>query len=171
MTYNIHPLFVHFPIALLFVYSIIKIIPLQKWFPAVAWKHIQRVLLLGGVIGAFFALSTGETAEHLIQHSRELVETHSLFATIATWIFAVLLIGELLSLLMPWISRTIKSVALVKLLSSLKNLLTHPVLSAVLAIIGLIAISVTGLLGGVIVYGTTADPAAATVLKILGIEI
>ena len=76
MTYNIHPLFVHFPIALLFVYSIIKILPLQKWLPNVAWKHIERVLLLVGVLGAFAALSTGEIAEHLTRPNHDLVETH-----------------------------------------------------------------------------------------------
>ncbi len=56
---------VHFPVALLLFYSIIKILPWSKWFPNVSWKHIERALLLAGVLGAFVSLSTGEVAEHL----------------------------------------------------------------------------------------------------------
>ena len=84
MMYNIHPLFVHFPIALLLIYSIIKILPLQKWLPAVAWKHIERALLFFGVLGAFAALSTGEIAEQMTRPNNDVVEAHSLFAAIAT---------------------------------------------------------------------------------------
>ena len=58
MTYNIHPLFVHFPIAFLFIYSLIKIVPVKKWLPKVSWKDIERVLLVVGVLGAFAALSS-----------------------------------------------------------------------------------------------------------------
>ena len=95
MSYNLHPLFVHFPIALLFLYSFIKIIPLKKWWPQ----------------------------------------------------------GEIISLVIP----------------SKKNL-THPILSGFLALVGLVAIVVTGLLGGVMVYGPTADPAAGIVLRLLGLN-
>src|SRR5574343_1787155 len=99
MTYNIHPIFVHVPIAFLVIYSIIKVLPLQRWFPSVAWKHIERALLFFGVLGAFVALSTGEVAEHLSRPNRDLVETHSLFAATATWMYVLLLIGEALSML------------------------------------------------------------------------
>ncbi|MBY0328601.1 hypothetical protein K2Q02_00690 [Patescibacteria group bacterium] len=170
MTYNIHPLFVHFPIALLFVYSIIKIIPLQKWFPAVAWKHIERALLLVGVLGAFVALSTGETAEHLTRPNHDLVEAHALFATTATWMYGLLLAGEILSVIIPLITTKITSPKALKAITFIKDLLTHSILSTTLAVLGLLAISITGLLGGVMVYGTTADPVAAIVLKILGIN-
>ena len=67
MTYNIHPIFVHFPIALLFIYSIIKIIPFKKWFPKVTWDYLGFILLIIGVLGAFVASSTGEIADELIQ--------------------------------------------------------------------------------------------------------
>jgi uncharacterized membrane protein len=170
MTYNIHPLFVHFPIALLFVYSIIKILPLQKWFPVVTWKHIERALLLVGVLGAFAALSTGEIAEHLTRPNHDLVEAHALFATTATWMYGLLLIGEILSVAMSWMTTKITSLKTLKVITFVKDLLTHPILSTTLAVLGLITISIAGLLGGVMVYGTSADPIAGTVLKILGID-
>lgn len=171
MIYNLHPIFVHFPIALLFIYSVIKILPLQKWFPTVAWKHIEQVLLFFGVLGAFAALWTGETAEHLTRPNRNLVENHSLFATIATWTYSLLLIGEILSISMTWIVLKIKSEKILKVLAYIKRILINTIISRVLAIIGLIAISIAGLLGGVMVYGTSSDPLAGIVLKILGITL
>lgn len=171
MQYNIHPLFVHFPIALLFVYSIIRILPLIKWFPTVAWKHIERALLFFGILGAFAALSTGEIAEHLARPNHQLVEMHSLFASVATCIYGLLLAGEILLIATPRIANKIKSPDLIKYLSFITKILTNRMVSVVLAIVGLITISLTGLLGGVIVYGTTADPLASIVLQILGISL
>jgi uncharacterized membrane protein len=169
MSYNIHPLLVHFPIALLLVYSVIKIIPLRKWFPNVSWKHIERALLVFGILGAGAALLTGETAEYLTRPNHDLVETHSLFAATATWLYGILLAGELITFINPWIATKLKSPALLKTFSFLGELLRHPILSTTLAVLGLIMISLTGLLGGVMVYGTSADPVAPFVLKILGL--
>ncbi len=168
---NIHPLFVHFPIALLFVYSIIKILPVQKWLPNIAWRDIEKLLLTFGILGAFAALTTGETAEHIFQPDRALVEAHSTFAALATWIYAALLIGIVIGMarLHTFFAKLPKTLQM--FLIKLEALLTHKTFSAVLAFLGLITIAVTGLLGGVMVYGADADPAARVVLKILGISI
>ncbi|MEN9614123.1 MAG: hypothetical protein RLZZ347_430 [Candidatus Parcubacteria bacterium] len=171
MQYNLHPIFVHFPIALLFVYSIIKILPFQKWFPKVSWKHIERALLVVGVGGAFLALATGDTAERLAHANRQLVNAHSTFAGVATWLYGALLLGEILSVYNPKIFLKITSASLQKVLSALERFLTRPLFSRVIAFVALVAISITGLLGGVIVYGTTADPIAGFVLNILGITL
>lgn len=169
MTYNIHPIFVHFPIALLCVYSLIKILPFQKWFPGVAWKHIERALLVFGVLGAFASLSTGEVAEELTRPNRDLVEAHALFANVATWMYGLLSAGEVLTVSMAWIITKVRSQMIQNVLVFLRDLLTHPIFSITLAVLGLVAISITGLLGGVMVYGTSADPAAGFVLRVLGI--
>ncbi len=171
MPYNIHPIFVHFPIALLIVYSFLKIVPFERWFPRVAWRQIERVLLVTGVLGAFVALSTGETAEHLVRPNRQLVQMHSLFADIATWLYGALLAGEMLSLLNPYLVLKFGANTLTKILIRTEKLIMSRLVSVVLAILGLIAISVTGLLGGALVYGATADPVAPFVLHLLGISI
>lgn len=54
---------------------------------------------------------------------------------------------------------------------SLEKLLGNQILSVCLAIVALIAIALTGLLGGVMVYGVSADPVAPMVLKLLGITL
>lgn len=168
---NIHPLFVHFPIALLFVYSIIKIFPLQKWLPSIAWRDIEKILLTVGILGAFAALSTGETAEHIFKPDHALVEAHATFANIATWIYAALLVGILIGMarLHTFFAKLPKW--LQTFLIALEKILTNKTCSAILALLGLVDIAVTGLLGGVMVYGADADPAARVVLKILGIQI
>lgn len=170
MTYNIHPIFVHVPIAFLVVYSVIKMLPLKRWLPSVAWRDVERVLLVVGVLGAFASLSTGEMAEDTAKNLDEnLVDAHAAFATAATWMYGLLLAGEVLLLATPRIATVIRSQKIVGAIDMLKQLLTHRTISMVLAILGLIAISVTGLLGGVLVYRTTADPFADIVLKLLGI--
>lgn len=171
MTYNIHPIIVHFPIAFLFLYSIIKIIPFSKWFPNVAWKQIERFLLLFGVLSAFVASSTGELADELTRPDNRIVEMHEFFAGATTWFYGLLLIGEALAVLNPYIVSKLNIPILDRLFIFVQNLLTNNFTAKILALLGLIAISITGLLGGVMVYGTTADPLAPFILRILGINI
>ena len=144
---------------------------MRRWFPRTSWEGIERILLIFGVLGAMVASSTGETAEHLVRPSRSLVETHAFFAALSTWIYGLLLAGELLAELNLKIVPKLKIDSITKLAAFLEKLLRHRAIAVLLSIAGLIAISVTGLLGGVMVYGTTADPIAPFVLKLLGITI
>jgi hypothetical protein len=49
--------------------------------------------------------------------------------------------------------------------------LTNKNLVITLVILGFIALFLTGVLGGVLVYGTTADPLAPFILKLLNINL
>ena len=145
---------------------------MKKWLPSIAWRDIERILLLVGVLGAFAALATGDTAEHLVHPNRALVEDHSTFGALATWIYGALLLGEIAAIINAKKFVYAKSIQFLSSISILvEKILCNKVFSIVLAILGFIAISLTGLLGGVIAYGVTADPFAATVLKILGITL
>jgi uncharacterized membrane protein len=171
MTYNIHPIFVHFPIALLLIYSVIKIVPFQKWFPKVAWKHLEMFLLVMGVLGSFAAIYTGEASEHLISpKNRQLLEMHAFFAVASAWLYGLILFGEVLFFINPIITEKIKLPPRVNnFLLLIQKILTNVWLSKLLAFFGLLAIATTGMLGGVLVYGLSADPLAPIVLKLLGI--
>jgi uncharacterized membrane protein len=171
MAYNIHPLFVHFPIALLLMYSLLKVLPLHRWMSSISWKPIQNTFLFVGVLGAFAALQTGEIAEHLAKPNRQLVDMHSLFATASTWIYAALLVGVILAWVTPLLVLKGTMPRLTSALVFIQRILTNRAFTVVLAIVGLITISITGLLGGVMVYGISADPVAPMVLKLLGIAL
>ena len=153
------------------MYSVIKILPFKRWFPKVAWRDVERVLLLVGVMGAFVALATGDTAEHLFHPNRQLVNMHSNFAGIATFLYGALLAGELLSVVNPMILPKLMIAPLSKFLVWLEKLLTNDIFAKIVAFLALIAISVTGLLGGAMVYGATADTVAGWVIKMLGITL
>ena len=170
MSYNIHPIIVHFPIALLTVYTTIKVFPFEKWLPNFNWKHIAHITLFVGVAGAFFALSTGEIAEHLTRPDHKLVETHSTFATIATWMYTLVLVGILLSWLNKKIMPSLSLRFLTKFSNVIEKILSHSYISTLLAIVGFLSLLITGVLGGVMEFGTTADPLAPIILKILGIN-
>ncbi len=169
MTYNIHPLFVHFPIAFLLLYSLIRILPFERLVPSLSWRHIQQILLLAGVLGAFLSNTTGELAEHLVRPEEALVEMHAFFALASTWIYGLLLGGEILFILNPYLSKKFPLGSISTLLIKIETLLTNRTPTLVLAVLGVVAISLTGLLGGVMVYGTSADPLAPFILKILGL--
>ncbi|HEU5114407.1 MAG TPA: DUF2231 domain-containing protein [Candidatus Paceibacterota bacterium] len=170
MAYNIHPIFVHFPIALLFIYSIIMVLPVEKWFPRVAWRDIARALLALGVLGAFAALATGDTAKHLVHPDRALVNAHSNFAVIATVFYCMLLLGEICAFVNARFPDFMAKTGVISEISkAIEKILCNKVVAALIALLALVALSVAGLLGGVLVYGTSADPLAGFVLKILGL--
>lgn len=169
MTYNIHPLLVHFPIAFFLLYSLLRIVPLGRWMPEVSARYVRIIVLLAGVLGAFMASATGEVAEHLARPDRGIAEAHAFFAAASTWVYALLFIGEVLAVLRPYLVAKFPELPFGKVLSMLEQVLTQPAIVAILVIVGIVSISVTGLLGGVMVYGTTADPLAPAVLRILGL--
>lgn len=169
MTYNIHPLFVHFPIAFLLLYSLLVILPFERWFPKVSWRPLRFVILLAGVLGAFAASTTGEIAEHLARPEHRLVETHSFFAAFATWVYGLVLAGEVVYIINRYLGRFIKIRAVAQLLAFIERVLCNRIFVVILALVGIFAISITGLLGGVMVYGVSADPLAPFVLKMLGL--
>ncbi len=170
MNYNIHPIIVHFPIALLTIYSLIKILPVRKWFRNFAWHDVEVALLVFGVLGAMASNSTGEIAEHLVKPPHKLVETHAAFASATTWMYGLLLAGEILAWLKNKLLNNQKFTTYEKYTNPIIVILQNKFVVILLAVAGLIAVFITGLLGGVMVYGVTADPLAPFVLNLLGIS-
>lgn len=166
MQYNIHPIFVHFPIAFLFLYSILKVLPTKKLFPKVHWEHIEKILLLAGVLGAFAASSTGEIAEHLTNPPHDIFKLHEEFAEASIAFYSIALVLEFLTFIKPLLQK-IKVKALHQIIALIEKLFVNRFVIALLAVAGLICISITGMLGGILVHGTSADPLAPLLLKIL----
>lgn len=171
MTYNLHPIFVHFPIAFFLLYSLLRIMPWPKKFPPVDWQVPRIVMIVVGLLGAWLANVTGDVAKHLTNPNHGLVEMHESFAGASVNIYVILLILELLIFIKPeWLD--LKYVETIKpLVVWLKKLFGRTWILIVLAIAGAFSIAITGLLGGVMVYGLAADPLAAPLLNLLGLSI
>ncbi|KHO51327.1 MAG: hypothetical protein QT04_C0044G0036 [archaeon GW2011_AR11] len=59
MPLNIHPIFVHFPIALLSLYAVMVLIRFRKVMGLPYWSYAKAILAIAGTLGAFAALQTG----------------------------------------------------------------------------------------------------------------
>jgi len=168
MVLNIHPIFVHFPIALLTIYSLLEFVWSRKLKQSDSFFLIKASFLILGVLGAFAALQTGEIAEEGMTDSatRHLISVHSTWAAGATWIFGILALAYII-LAYARFADKIPQIAGLSLLVRTAKILVETPLIYLLAILGLIAITVTGALGGAIVYGSDIDPIVSYVYKIL----
>ncbi len=138
---KLHPLVVHFPVALFSVYVLFEVINLflqdEKFH-----KWINLVLLIG-VLGGIAAVLTGNQAAASLQQNYqniaseiiESVEEHESYATITLWFFAVLLAARFYLTTKKKFNKLLK------------------VTFVILALIGMFLIYETGEHGGELVYG------------------
>ena len=174
LSYNVsmdlHPLFIHFPIALLTLYSFLEVI---RFVAAGArWAHVRAILVITGVLGAFASLLTGETAEHLFQKPelRSVLEVHSLLANVTTWTFAVLAAAYLLLWLkettllesLPQVVRKPLSIAM-----TIASTVAGPRVAPILAVLSFLGLLMVGSLGAILVYGPDFDPITSFIYRIL----
>lgn len=111
---NIHPLFVHFPIGILCLYVFFELLSATRFEKSIKAFEFRALLAVFGSLSAILTLSTGELAEEAIKPSQALhqvIETHSMFATITTAIFIVLAA----SYVVVWISQKYDHVLSVRL--------------------------------------------------------
>lgn len=166
---NIHPLFVHFPIALLVSYSLLEVTaPFSARLRRQAWvAPVKAFLLYMGVLAAFAALVTGGMAEDVVRGVNPrafIIEAHEPFAWATTLIYIVLAAASLVRLFdrEGWGDRIVGSNRLFARIWSVKKQVARFVLDTrllpLLALLGLIAITITGGLGAAIVYGPDVDP-------------
>ncbi len=164
---NIHPVLVHFPIAFLTIYALLEVFVPKKISSNETFWWIKFFTLWVGFLGSMSAVASGETAENTLNDRslRYLVEYHASFAVLTEWIFGVLAVCYLVTFLkqknkIPFYEKSF--IRLVVTLSEKVLAFSRP-----LAFVGLIAVTVTGALGGAIVYGKDADPLVSFVYKII----
>ncbi|TRO66762.1 DUF2231 domain-containing protein [Christiangramia sabulilitoris] len=114
-----HPLSVHFPIVLLLLASLFKLISL--WSSKMTWDHGGRVLLFLGVIGVWISIYTGDLADGIV--SRKLcdptvLKEHENLAYTTAWIFSIALLIEIIISKIDLFKTRVISVLLVILMLS-----------------------------------------------------
>jgi uncharacterized membrane protein len=169
MQLNIHPLFVHFPVAFFTVYSIAELLRFKFLARRPEFFYVKAVLVLVGFGGALLAIITGIMAKQLWAAKPIQLQTHENFAIATTIVFGFLALGYLVA----WFERSARCTAwlrghgLGRFLLALKHLLIETPLAPFLALVGLVLVFITGALGGSMVFGTDADPFARFVYHLL----
>lgn len=166
----IHPIFVHFPIALLSLYAALEIFRINILTRQSYYFPLKAILVILGSIAAFITAQTGEIDEGALRavNSTAIHKTlalHSTFADVTTWIFAIIAIVYLLA----WLSQSnfnFKNNTIIAQLCKYANILYNQYAIIIgLAVLGLIAVTITGALGGSLVHGANADPFMAPVIN------
>jgi uncharacterized membrane protein len=160
---NIHPILVHFPIALLTLYAVCELIPLKALTRQTYWFYVKAVLVITGTLGGVAAYLAGEAIEDQFATDSlsSLVETHATFALTSILIFAVLALAYKVA----WINQSsfgprLQGNAIWRLTTRFSRLILKPALRLPLALLGVLAITITGALGGAIAFGPNIDPVA-----------
>jgi uncharacterized membrane protein len=79
---NIHPIVVHFPIALLTLYGVLECVRWKKVMDFMHAFHVKATLVIAGTLGAIVAYISGPEV-----HGSALVSWHEDFATITLCLF------------------------------------------------------------------------------------
>lgn len=171
MSLNIHPIVVHFPVALLSVFAVSTFIYFGKVRDSKIYLYVQTVFLVLGSVSAFVAQTTGEMAVETIGPNgslRNLIEKHESFAVATTTIFTALSSAFLIKLYLlhkdsirglSWARSYIEKIEpALKVYSKIIFKLLP-----LFGMMGLVFITITGALGASIVYGPDIDPVVSFV--------
>ncbi len=144
---NIHPAFVHFPIALLMLYSVIEVLPMARIWNVLPWDQIRRFLLYVGALSAAVTAVTGGMAADLFGETPA-VEAHESAA------LTLVALAILLSVLdYFWKAESTARTLVMKIGAAVVFLMLF----------------VVGALGSNLVYGKDVDPIVSFVVKLFGI--
>lgn len=184
LSYDYHPIVVHIPVAFLSIYTLFEILSalIQRLNNKTVF-YIKSFLLFVGIVGVGGALATGEVASHLNRDSipRAILNAHEEWAEFTAgffWLPLIIYIILMLSYERSYIeAKLISWFGQKNIVNTIFNYLIKITyffeknrwILAVVALIGLVSVSVTGALGGAMVYGPDADPFIETVISILGL--
>jgi len=178
---DIHPVFVHFPIAFLTLYSFFELISFGKLKRFSSWFYIKLTLVLSGFLFILPTLQSGEIVKARVGRDAplwEVAQAHENWAYITAFLFGILTLIYLL----VWIKDYPECHQVYKRLQNgryigracrfvfrLVGQIYHSPLVWVVALLGLVAAVVTGALGASMVHGPGADPVMSLVYRILGL--
>lgn len=159
---NLHVVIVHFPIALLTLYSLLELISFGRIRQLSYLFYIKAFLVVLGAGSAFASMQTGKMiAGGFLDHGR-LLQTHALFGTITTYYFGIAGLVYLIAFLgrSGWGRIAKPAMYAEKMLGSW--------CMPFVGLAGLIIITITGALGGSIAFGPDIDPVARFIYDLFG---
>lgn len=169
LNYNLHPILVHFPIALLSLYCFFEIISWGKLRSNWSFGLTKGLLATIGGISLLVARQYGDVARGFVTDASLtlLIHRHKDFADYSVVIFGIIGVGYLARLMwMYFEAKNLPSNPLWKLIYFVQRIVTDTGLIKLLAIAGFVLLAITGALGGSIVYGANSDPFTAFIYRI-----
>jgi len=156
----LHPAFVHFPIGLLSLYTLLESLSILKFMRKKL--HTAKILLLGfGVIATFLTRLTGEHDEDYFIHETPALEMHEELS-----FFVVVFFGALICVyILEWLIATKKIKS-----NMLFSIATSQYVKIILAVMGFGILTTVGALGGSLVHGADADPMIRFITNLLGVS-
>lgn len=152
---DLHPMLVHFPIALITLYAVLECLRFRAIAQRVELFYTKAIIIVVGTIGGIVARQFGLLAARAYEgtDAMRIIRIHEFFGN------ATLIIAGIISILYigAWIFRSGSNLRHNKFIR-LCNRITLTWRVIPLALAALVAVSITGALGGSLVYGETADP-------------
>jgi uncharacterized membrane protein len=168
---NIHPLMVHFPIAILSLYAVAEILRFRALTSREWWFNFRAVLVIVGAVAALVTIQTGTWIGDMIPSSSPsypVLQMHALMATSTGILFCVLALIYIFAVLMRYgFLEMGKQLSFLRPLGRFCDWLVKSPIVAIVALIGLCTLILTGTLGGILVYGPDLDPATKFVYQLL----
>ena len=168
MNFNVHPILVHFPIALLTTYSLFELARFRILTKQPYYFYLKAILLFTGTLAAFPTILVGLYIKSQFT-DQNLVTLHETVAISATVVFFILAV----SYLNVWIDQNppkfLTNHAWWRVKVRVSKVIVRTLLVFPIALLGLFLIFLTGALGGLVAFGPDIDPFSRTLGNILGL--
>ena len=171
---DIHPILVHFPIAILSIYAILEVLRLKRLQKMQGWFYAKSYTAIVGTFASYAAYAAGpEGGRNVDATFRHIRELHSNWATATLIIFSVITLHYIIVLfgrhagIQAWFAKSEGTKKLWSFLAHISSVIGNPALLVILAVLGLCAITITGALGGSLVYGADVDPVVQFIYRFI----
>lgn len=163
LNYNLHPIFVHFPIALLSLYSFFEFISFGSLRRNQTWIIIKAMLVCLGGISLLVVRQLGSVAKHEITNPDvlRLVRAHEQYANYSTAVFGIIATFYVLvfvKLVLNYYRLPVSLRGLFSFLFVIQDWYINSYTAKAMALLGLALLTIAGALGGSIIYSPTIDP-------------
>ncbi|MHB1330762.1 MAG: DUF2231 domain-containing protein [Minisyncoccota bacterium] len=152
----LHPIVIHFPIALLTIYAILELVRFRKILEKPYWFYIKASLIIAGSVGALVGVITGAIASGWIIGGSRIFALHQIFG-LSTLVLSVI---SAKAYGWEWF---------IGPGNGFSKFVLQPKIIVILAFLILVCITITGGIGGAMIRGTQFDPLMAPIFKLLGI--
>ena len=156
---NIHPLLVHFPIALLSFYVILEALRFNSLIKQSYWFYIKAIFVISGALSVWPTVVAGIVMAQQFEDTPldKIIHFHAPFGVFTGILFSIIALAYGIEWHRVATADGKNPSELSKLQKVAKSFIEGKLIILV-ALIGLVTISITGALGAAMVYGPNSEP-------------